>query len=190
MKIYFGEAEKGRPMKNVFVVLLLLLLVGAGCTHNLTKLNSDAVYSRTTDAQTARMDADGNLSASYHGVGPTQLFQDPNGNWTNMPGPVGVLSVPMPGGGVAYIISPNNTKIDKMSYTPMPAAGSAVVTVEGLETNISEPMEQQVAALAVALPILRDMTKEEALATIERWRIAGDMLPTVAELLTQIVSGW
>jgi len=165
-----------------------ILAGGGGCTHNVTKLDSGQAYTRTSDAQVASMDAEGNLRAAYHGVGPTQLFQDSKGNWTNIPGPVGVLSVPMPDGKVGYIISPNDTKIASIKFTPSPAAGSPAIEITGLEANISVPMGQQVEAIKAALPVLQAMTREEALATVEKWRIAGTMLPTVADVLKSIVS--
>jgi len=169
---------------------MVMMLAAMGCTHNLTTLDTKQVYSRTSEANTAKLDAEGNLAASYHGIGATQLMQDPKGNWTNMPGPVGVLSVPMPNGGVGYIISPKDTKIAKLTYTPEPANGAPQIVVEGLEANISTPMGQQVEAIQAALPVLQAMTKEEALATGEKWRIAGDMLPTVADLLKSIIGSF
>ncbi len=173
-------------MKKMLLLMIVLLCVG--CTHNLTKLNDEGVYARTTEAQLASMDADGNMKAAYHGIGATQLMQDPCGNWTNMPGPIAVLSVPIPSGGMAYILSPKDTKIARMTYTPNPNAGEPAILVEGLEANISEPITQQTAALAICLPILRDMVKEEALATIEKWKVAQAITPTIADLLIQLVT--
>ena len=175
-------------MKIYLVIGIVVLVLLAGCTHNLTKLDDKGVYARTSTNQDAFMNPDGQMRASFSGIGPTQLMQDANGNWTNMPGPVAVLSVPMPSGGVGYIISPKDTKIAKMSYTPKPADGQPAVVIEGLEANLSEPMSQQVAALTVALPILQEMTKAEALATIEKWRIAGTMVPTIADLLKSLIT--
>jgi len=175
-------------MRKVFIVLMMVMMVG-GCTHNLTKLDG-GVYARTTEADVGSIDSEGNMQAAYHGLGATQLSQDESGNWTNMPGPVGVLSAPMPNGGVAYIISPKDVRVARMTYTPEPAAGSPSVVLEGLEANITEPLGQHVEALRVALPILENMTREEALATVEKWRIAGTMVPEVADLLTSIIKMW
>lgn len=180
---------------RTLALLFALLIIVSGCTHNITKLDED-VYARTSDTSTGKINPDGTLLASYHGIGATQLVQDSTGNWTNMPGPVGVISVPItnadPNGedGVGYIVSPKNVKIQKMSYTPVPAPGDPAFVIEGLEANVSEPLGQHVAALQIALPVLQAMTKEEALATIEKWRIAKDIVPTVADLLVQIVSAW
>jgi len=169
---------------------MLLMVMVAGCTHNLTKLTDRELYSRTSDAQNASIDPDGNIKSSFHGVGATLLIQDAEGNWTNMPGPVGVLSAPLPTGGVGYIISPKDTRIAKIIYTPEPNAGEPQVVIEGLEANLSEPLAQQVAALSIALPILRDMTKEEALAAVEKWKAAQEIAPTLANLLVQIIATW
>lgn len=181
-------------MKTKMLMLMLCLvgLVFAGCTHNLTTMDQEQLYARTTTANVGSIDAEGNQQAVYHGIGATILKQDAEGNWTNMPGPVGVLSAPMPGenGGVAFIISPKDTKIAKIMYTPDPAAGEPAVVVEGVEANISEPMSQQVAALAIALPILKDMTIAEAQATVEKWKVAETITPTIAELLLQIIGTW
>ena len=177
-------------MKYVlFIVLIVSALLLTGCTHNISQLAERSVYTRTSDAQVASMDADGNLQAAYHGIGPMQLMQDPNGNWTNMPGPAGILSFPTPQG-IAFIVSPNNMTMAEFTYTPEPASGMAAITVRGLEVNLSDPMGQQVQAIAIALPVLQAMTKEEALATVEKWKAAGDMLPTVANLLLQIIATW
>ncbi len=175
--------------RKILLLLLVAALLLTGCTHNVSQLAERSVYTRTSDAQVASMDADGNLQAAYHGIGPMQLMQDPNGNWTNMPGPAGILSFPTPQG-VAFIVSPNNMTMQKFTYTPEPLAGSAAITVEGLEVNLSETMAQQVEAIGIALPVLQAMTKEEALATVEKWKAAGTMLPTVADILKQIIATW
>ena len=176
-------------MRRVLVVLVTAVL-GSGCTHNLTKLTDADLYARTTTASVGKIDAEGNQTAGYHGLAPTLLKQDAEGNWVNMPGPVGVLSAPVPGseGQLAYIISPKDTKIASISYTPEPAPGQAAFVVMGIEANISEPLAQHVAAIQIALPVLQGMTKEEALATVEKWRIAGEMAPTVADILQAVIA--
>jgi len=173
-------------MKHVMLVLMLCFVVLAGCTHNLTELTNDKVYSRTSEAHTAKMDANGNMESSYHGLGQTQLMQDGDGNWTQMSGPPGVLAVPG-NDRVAYIISPKDIRIDEVTYCN--AEGKPLLTVKGLEANIAPPEGQQVAAIERALARLQGMTREEALATGEKWKATGEMLPTVADLLIKIISG-
>lgn len=177
-------------MKVFIVCLIVVFTVGACQSGNLTTLKDDELMARTTTANEARMTPDGNLQASYQGIGASQIMQDPNGNWAQMQGPVAIMSVPLPGGGVGYIISPKDTKIARLSYTPNPRAGETSIVMEGLEANISTPMAQEVAALQVALPILAEMTRTEALACIEKWKAAGTMMPTIADALIKIVGMW
>ena len=171
-------------MARIIIAIIVTALMLGGCTHNVTELTDQGVLTRTSTANSASITKDGNLQAAYHGIGPMQLQQDADGNWVNIPGPAGLVSF-VRGDTKAYILSPNNVKINKVNYDP--ATGK--VAIEGLEANISEPMSQQVAALQIALPILSQMTQAEALATIEKWRTAGTMLPTVADMLIKIVGG-
>ena len=177
-------------MVNKIVLLCIGLLVGAtGCTHNLTRLSDGNVYSRTSSANIAAMSPEGSLQAAYYGIGPSQIMQDPNGNWSQQPGPLAVISVPL-ANGVAYILSPNNTKIARVTYTPEPRKGEASLVVEGLDANLSEPLREQVVALGDALTVLQAMTKEEALATVAKWKAAGEMMPTIADALIKIIGMW
>ena len=169
------------------VALVLVGMVIAGCTHNLKTLTDEKVYARTSTDNLASMDGEGNLQAAYPGLGPTQLMQDESGNWTHMPGPVGVLSAPIHNG-VAYIISPKDVRIEQISYTPDPCAGEPALQIVGLEANISVPLQQHVEAIKVHLPALQGMVKEEALATVEKWRVAATITPTVADMLTAIIT--
>ena len=175
-------------MTKRIVLCLGLLLGAAGCTNNLTKLSDDALYARTTTANEARMTPEGNLQASYQGIGASQIMQDPNGNWAQMQGPVAIMSVPLPGGGIGYIISPKDTKIARLCYTPNPAAGQAEIVLEGLEANISTPMAQEVAALEKVMVHLTTMNKDAILGDIGRMKAAGEMLPTIADALVAIIS--
>jgi len=175
-------------MKKFILLLVVLFVVGCG-THNQTKLNDGSVDVTTSTASQGLIDVEGNQSASYQGLAPTLIKQDAEGNWVNMGGPTGIISAPVPGTDqLAYIISQSNTSIAEIQYTPEPAAGQSKIVVKGLETNMSDTMAQHVAALGIALPVLKDMTKEEALARIEQWKIAGDIAPTIADLLVQIVT--
>jgi len=172
-------------MKRMLVVLtvaLVLLLVGCA-THNQTALNKDGVSSITSDAHTGIVYPNGLLEASYHGLGASLLNQDAEGNYLIAPGPGGVLSIR----GEAYIFSPKDVKIGKMTYTPEPSPGQPAIVVENLEANISEPLGKHVLALEVALPILATMTEVEALATVERWKIIGAITESVAAKLIEIL---
>ena len=165
---------------------MLVMLAVSGCTHNQTTLDKTGVTSITSEAHTGIVYPNGLLEASYHGLGASLLNQDAEGNYLIEPGPGGVLSIR----GEAYIFSPKDVKIGKMTYTPEPIPGQPAIVVENLEANISEPLGQHVLALEVALPILQGMAKEEALATIERWRIVGAITESVFTKLMEIVVAW
>ena len=170
-------------------VLLMALLLAGGCTHNQTKLDGGKVDVTTTTASQAAIDMDGYQTASYQGLSPTLIKQDAEGNWVNMGGPTGIMSAPVPGTDqLAYIISQANTSIAKVQYTPEPSPGAPQILIEGIEVNMSDPMSQHVAALQIALPVLADMTKAEALARIEQMRAAGEIASDMAPLLTQIIT--
>ena len=177
-------------MKIQRIVTALVLLVASGCaTHNQTKLGGGSVEAVTTTASHGLIDVEGNQSASYQGLAPTLIKQDSEGNWVNMGGPTGIMSAPVPGTNqLAYIISQANTSIARVQYTPEPAAGEAQILIEGIEVNMSDPMSQHVAALQVALPVLADMTKAEALARVEQWRITGEIAESMAPLLVQMIN--
>jgi hypothetical protein len=177
---------------RMFMVLLVAACVMvAGCnTHNQTKLDmAKELTAVTSDASLATTDVEGNQQAAYHGVGPTQLKQDAEGNWAQMPGPVGVMSAPMPGTDdkLAYIISPNDTKIARISYTPNPSPGQPMVELEGIEANISTPLAQHVIGIEKALTALTTMTKTEAEARIRQLEIAGEITSDMAAKLVQLL---
>jgi len=171
-------------------IVIVLMLVAGGCaTHNQTKLGGGELDAVTTTASHGVIDLDGNQTASYQGLAPTLIKQDAEGNWVNMGGPTGIMSAPVPGTEqLAYIISQANTSIARVQYTPEPEAGEPQILIEGIEVNMSDPMSQHVSALQVALPVLADMTKAEALARIEQMRIAGDIAESMAPLLTQMIN--
>lgn len=174
----------------VIVAVLCIALTGMSCTSNLTKLNEDGVYSRTSTAHTGTITPDGTLQASYYGLGATQLNQDQEGNYAIMPGPVGVLSAPLPTGGVGYIISPKDTRIARIEYTPNPIEGQPSIVIEGIEANISTPLAQHVLGLEIALKALENMTATEALATVEKWKVAGDITSDLAKVIVQAIALW
>ena len=174
-------------MRSVLWILLCVLLA-VGCSQgNLTELTDEGVMARTATSQVASIDPDGTLRAAYNGIGPTQLVQDSEGNWVNMPGPVGIASMPF-GTDKAFIIAPGDIEAKTVTITPVPVDGQPLIKITGLKINATAPMEQQVAALQIALPILSEMTKTEAEATIEKWRVAGEIAPSVLDLLAQFVA--
>jgi len=175
--------------KKLALLIVVGLLLAGGATHNQTKLGPGTVDAVTTTASQSTIDAEGNQAASYQGLAPTVIKQDAEGNWVNMGGPTGIISAPVPGTDqLAYIISQSNTSIGEVSFTPVPAAGDPQFVVRNIQTNMSDPMSQHVAALQVALPILANMTKEEALARVEQMKAAGDIAESLAPILTQIIN--
>ena len=183
MNFYPHRRMKGRNMKKI-VIVMLMLCMGGCATHNQTKLGGGEVEAVTTTANLASIDSEGNIMSAYHGLGAFEINQDVDGNYSVMPGPVGAISIP----GVGFLISPKDIVIKGFAYTPEPSPGNPVFAVESLEANVSAPITAQIEGLRVALPVLADMTKAEALARIEQMRIAGDIAESMAPLLAQIIN--
>lgn len=177
-----------KTQKRMTVVLLGAAVFLVGCTHNLTEVTPESVYARTSTVSTQMLTPAGNITWAGNGIGTSQVLSDPNGLYAQNPGSAAILSAPWMGGHV-HLISPKDVKIAKIEVTPQPD-GTLEILVEGLEANISDPLSMQVEALKIALPILAEMTKAEALATVEKWKIAGEMTPTVADLLIQIITAF
>ena len=188
MRITRGKVV-GVAVLIILAAALMLALAGGCESGNLTRLSDEQLYARTTTANEARMTPEGNLQASYQGIGATQAMADPNGAWAQMQGPAAIINFPL-NNGVAQMFSPKDVIIRNLKYTPEPKPGAAALEIGELTANISVPMAQDVAALQVALPLLAEMSKAEALAAIEKWRIAGTMMPTIADALIKIISLW
>ncbi len=171
-------------MKKTILMLVLLAAMMSGCTHNQTKLGGGVVEAVTTTANLASIDSEGNIMSAYHGLGAFEINQDVDGNYSVMPGPVGAISIP----GVGFLISPKDIVIKGFAYTPEPAPGNPVFSVESLEANVSTPITAQIEGLRIALPVLAEMTKAEALARIEQMRIAGEIASDMAPVLAQIIN--
>ena len=179
-------------MKNGLLMLIVALVASVvfGCaTHNQTKLNKDGIEAITSVANTAMLNPDGTLRAAFTGVGPSQVNQDAGGNYFNMPGPVGIISAPMPWGeGVGFIVSPKDTEIASIKYTPVPEDGQPMIEVRGVKANISGPIEMQTAALTIAMVTLDNMVKTEAFAQVEKWREAGVITANLAKTLVDLIA--
>jgi len=174
--------------KKIALTMCVLWIAAGGCTHNLTTLTDEMVYARTSTANVATMDAEGNLSAAYPGVGETLIFMDPDGGtWAIEPGPLGSLVANMPGGISAHILTPNDTKISRLTYNLIPSTGQTTILIEGLETNISTPLAQYVEAIKIHVAAIQGMTQAEALAAVEKWKVAKEITPTIADMLTSII---
>jgi len=172
------------------ILVLAVAVVATGCTHNELETDGDRLWQRTSDASVALLDAEGNQSAAYHGLGASVFKQDPEGNWTTMPGPVTMMTVPMPEGGLAYIVSPKDTSLKGVKWTPKPADGQPAFEAAEISTVLSAPLERHVDAITVALAALEGMTRAEAEATIRKWEEAGkisDAVLTVVQALVPLI---
>ena len=166
------------------VISTSTFLTGCANTHNVLDIDKeDALYQRTSTASVGKIDMEGNQIAVYNGLSPMNIKQDADGNWVNIPGPASMISVPMPGDKVAYILSPKDVFIKGFKYTPVPADGQPAFSIEEVSTNISTPLAQHTAALASALEQLKGMTQVEAEAMVKKWEEAGKMAPSVVEII-------
>lgn len=169
--------------------LIVLLLVAAslltGCTPNQNHLGL-GVDTKTTTASMGAVGPSGDLQAITQGTGFTQILQDPNGQYGNLSMPAGVIAAPVPGGDkMAYIITPNNTKIASLKFSD----GTMTIELTGLEVNISEPLSQQVAALNIALPNLITMNKDTAAAQLDELKALYPELTNIITIIKDLLLG-
>ena len=169
--------------------MVMVAMVSGCATHNETRLDEEGVVSRTSTANTARITPEGEIQATTQGVGATVSNKDLNGDYIIIPGASSSLSAIIPNmepNGepiVMRLFSPKDMEMATFEFTPQPLPGQPAMKITGLKANISEPLKQYVAALQVALPILSEMTKAEAEAKVEEWRIAGTFGADVISLL-------
>lgn len=177
-----------KPIKVLIVLLVAASVLTMGCTHNLTTLKPGEVYQRTGTANLATLNAEGDMEASNQELGQTLGMLDPNGIWMNTPGPGMHLSAQLPQMGVVQLFSPKDVTADKLDFKFSPDTQAMTLSVTGFKANMSDPMAQEVAAAAIKIPALKGMTEAEALATVRKWEEAGEMAPTVAELIKSIIA--
>ena len=169
-------------------LIAMLLFTGCANTHNVLDVKKDGrIYQRTSDASVGRINMDGDQITAYHGLAPTQLKQDADGNWVNMGGPVTIMSIPTPGG-IAYIISPKDTVLENIEYTPAPAPGQPAFKASRISADMSTPLQQHVEAITIGVAALEGMTKAEAEAMVRKWEEAGKMAPAVADVLKALIA--
>ncbi len=176
-------------MKVLIVGVIVALTVGACQSGNLTRLKDDELFARTTTANEARMTPEGNLQASYQGIGATQAMVEPNNYWIQQQGPAAVMNFPI-AGGVAQMYSPKNIDIGSLTYTPKPPAGQPMLTITNLRANISEPMAQDVEGLRAAYPELVILNRDAVNADIERMKAAGEITSDLATAIVGLLSKW
>ncbi len=174
----------------ILLVALMLCCFEFGCanTHNVLDMNGKGkLYKRTDTASTSFIDNDGNQTAVYHGQAPTSAKMDTEGNWLNMPGPTGMLSLPLTNG-PAFMVSPKDMVISGVKYTPNPAVGQPMFEADSISANISTPLQQHTAALKADLEQQKSMTQAEAEAMVKKWEAAGEIAPEVAEVFKMLIS--
>ena len=172
-----------KPTIPLILLMVAVLALAPGCTHNLTTLDAAGnVEQATSTANTSRLGPDGTQQATNLGIGPTLLKQDSEGNWTNMPGPAGVLSY-IPATGQMFLVSPADAMMTGVKFTPTPNPGEPAFEADTISFNISEPLKQQVAAYIQAVQSLEGMTKTEAEARVAQLQAAGEITATIAEAL-------
>ena len=166
-------------------ILTAVLVSLVGCTHNQTAINPDGTIAVTTSSASSSMiTKEGNQSAVQHGIGASVLKQDAEGNWINMPGPLGVLTY-NPKTGQLFAGSPKDAVFKGVKFTPNPAQGQPAFEADEISLNISNPIKAQTASLVAALASLEDMTQTEAEARVEQMRIAGQITADIAEILVR-----
>ncbi len=170
------------------LVIVVMPLLAAGC-NNSNQLDAGAteISQQTSGASVAIMDANGNQSAAFHGMPPMHMKQDDQGNWVTVAGTGGIMTFD-PATGKIFLFSPANATMTDVKFTPQPDAGEPAFSAESISFNISEVLAQHVGAITVAMATLEGMTRVEAEATVAKWVAAGDMLPTVADVVMQLIA--
>jgi hypothetical protein len=175
-------------MSKYMMLMCVVVLVGCANTHNVLDMDGEGnLYKRTDTASVSRMRADGTLEAVHQGLAPGQSMMDATGVWTQMPGPFGSMAY-NPQSGNMFLGSPKDVIIEGVEITPKPGAGQPSFKADKIAMNLSAPLEHQTAALTASLERLEGMTRAEAEAMVEKWKAAGEIAPTVADVLTAIIA--
>lgn len=181
-----GITTQGRLQSGLILILALLAGLLAGCTHNQTSLlPTGELDQQTSTANAAVMNAEGLQQASYHGLAPSQLKQDSDGNWVTLPGPAGVLSY-IPATGQVYVISPRDAEMEDVQFTPNPEPGKPAFSAKKLTLNMTSPLAVHAEAYAHAVAALQGLTQTEATARVQQMQAAGEITATVAEMLIRM----
>lgn len=170
----------------LMVAILVAMMLGGCATWNQTAVSPDGKVNLTTNpANVATMDNDGHQIAVSHGLAPSNLKQDADGNWVTQGGPLGILSYNL--NGQMYLVTPQDCTLTGVEFTPQPAPGKPAFKAASISLNISEPLKQYVSAFNAAAAAIQGMTQTEATARIEEWRVAKQISDTVAQALMATV---
>ena len=184
----------------LLVAVLTMWCVGCSTTHNQTRLNTDgSVEAITSNANTMRTSETGEQQATFHGPA-SQVWEDADGVKAHIGTPVAVLyfntgngseaaevSETASTGGTIHLISPNDAKMASFTYTPTPPDGQPMLSITGLEWNVSEPIRAMQETLIAYVEQLAGMSETERQTWLEAERIKGelgsDLLDTIEALL-------
>jgi len=174
---------------TIGITIISCVLVVSGCaeTHNQTSLlPTGEIAVVTSTASSSMITPEGAQSAVQHGLGPSVLKQDSEGNWINMPGPIGVLTYNAMTSQF-FAGSPKDVIMEGIEFTPAPVPGQPAFKAAKISMNLSGPLKEHVSPLLAALESLQGMTLVEAEGRIEQMRIAGEITPDIAAALIQLL---
>ncbi len=176
-------------MKNgiaITIVTVLMMVVGitmAGCTHNQLALKKDGTLDQATStASVGRIMENGQIITANHGNVGSGIVQDSEGHYSFQGVPSGVCTFDAQTN-TFYLISPSDAVLTGVKFTPNPDDGQPAFEATSMSFNISEPLKQQVIAYAQAVLSLEGMIQTEATARVERMKIAGEITADIAEML-------
>ena len=139
---------------TILLMVLMMVLAVAGCTHNKTMLNDEGVFAQTDTANLVRLGEGGQIEAKGYGAGPSVVNVDPEGIYSGQAVPLGVLHFSLPNfvdpNGKpmqAHITSPEDVEIASASFTFIPATGEIRIEFTGLKANKSPVIAEQTKAL-------------------------------------------
>lgn len=183
-----------KMLMGLMMFMVVMVIMVSGCTHNKSLLNDEGISTQTNTANLVRLKTDGSMEATGNGAGPSVVNVDPEGIYTGQAVPLGVLHFSMPNfidpNGKpmqAHITSPEDVEIGEATFAFAPATGEITITLKNLSANKSNVIAEQVKALQVALTILDSMTKTEAEAAVEKWKIAGTFGSDALEVLKTFI---
>lgn len=171
-------------MKSIFFVVAFLctLLFVSGCATNETDLTGQRITARTTSANQALMNNEGDQTANFYGVSPSQIKQDAEGNWITTPGPGGLLSY-NPETGMIYLWSPKDAVLENVQFTPRPAEGQPGFSASRIDLNISTPAAVFAEQYGMAMEAVVGMTRIEAERRVAEMQAAGQITADVAAVV-------
>lgn len=175
------------PFPGLALLLLFVFWGVAGCNSISTaSITDDETNTAAQPASLATMDNAGNQRAIFQGVGPTQLKQDDAGNWLTTPGQGGVMTYD-PVSNRMYLWTPQDARLTNVAFTPSPAPGSPAFTADMIELNLSPVATVYMQQFQSAMDAIKDMTRAEAEAQVQKMQAAGEITANVAQVIIESV---